>query len=76
MSANLTETLQPAYIDVPASVKFVSVDACNVFTLAVARSGDVYCFGCAGIGRQPWCSSWCRPLRSCICSTRPSGNTV
>lgn len=37
--------MQPAYIDVPADVKFVWVGACNVQTLAVARSGDVYCFG-------------------------------
>ncbi|PRW45342.1 Serine threonine- kinase CTR1 [Chlorella sorokiniana] len=44
-STNVNETMQPAYIDLPADVKFESVGACNVHTLAVARSGDVYCFG-------------------------------
>ncbi|KAI7841688.1 hypothetical protein COHA_004555 [Chlorella ohadii] len=45
VSTNLTETMEPAYIDVPADVKFESVGACNVHTVAVARSGEIYCFG-------------------------------
>lgn len=53
VSTNLTETMEPAYIDVPADVKFESVGACNVHTVAVARSGEIYCFGCAVGGWLP-----------------------
>ena len=44
-SSDIASSFQPQYVDVPADVKFVWVAAYNVFTLARAASGDLYCFG-------------------------------
>lgn len=44
-STDIASGLQPQYVDMPADVIFVWVAAYNAFTLAMAASGNLYCFG-------------------------------